>query len=299
MAQQAYWTIGLAYMDDSVRSISAPAVLGICYMAGYAGGFAGKMLGSACLGLTSDNGLGAWWLGWPVITAVHSTIAFLFLLLPEKIREKEKKFDEATEMSELSEKSNIAELDGKSISLFRELWTDLKRLASNRILIFDSLAMSFFLFASTNKSYTSKFVEFQFLTSPSAASLFSGSSSMIGMVTALGISIVVISIFKPPARLLAGFNFLADILAVVIALGFIFVNCEHSGILRPESCLTNCACANSYKPVCDLTSSSTFFSACAAGCGSFNGTSFNDCSCSLSSRFFDFPKMSFNNIGGL
>ena len=86
MAQQAYWTIGLAYMDDSVTSVTAPAVLGICYMAGYAGGFAGKMLGSACLGLTSANGLGAWWLGWPVITAVHSTIAFLFLLLPEKIR---------------------------------------------------------------------------------------------------------------------------------------------------------------------------------------------------------------------
>ena len=191
-------------------------------------------------------------------------------------------------MKELPERrGNIAE-DGKSISLFRELWSDLKRLASNRILIFDSLAMSFFLFASTNKSYTSKFVEFQFLTSPSAASLFSGSSSMIGMVTALAISIVIISIFKPPARLLAGFNFMADILAVLIALGFIFVDCHHSGISKPDSCFTDCACANSYKPVCDLASSSTFFSACAAGCGSFNGTSFNDCSCSLSSKSF-FP----------
>ena len=77
-------------MDDSVTSVTAPAVLGICYMAGYAGGFGGKMLGSACLGLTSYNGLGAWWLGWPVITAVHSTIAFLFLLLPEKIRARQR-----------------------------------------------------------------------------------------------------------------------------------------------------------------------------------------------------------------
>ena len=285
MAQQAYWTIGLAYMDDSVRSVSAPAVLGICYMAGYAGGLAGKMLGSVCLSLTSDNGLGAWWLGWPLVMAVHSSLALLFLLLPEKIRETE--CDQAAEMTELPERrGNIAE-DGKSISLFRELWSDLKRLASNRILIFDSLAMSFFLFASTNKSYTSKFVEFQFLTSPSAASLFSGSSSMIGMVTALAISIVIISIFKPPARLLAGFNFMADILAVLIALGFIFVDCHHSGISKPDSCFTDCACANSYKPVCDLASSSTYFSACAAGCGSFNGTSFNDCSCSLSSKSFD------------
>ena len=282
MAQQAYWTIGLAYMDDSVRTASAPAVLGICYMAGYAGGLAGKMLGSACLGLTSDNGLGAWWLGWPVITCVHSTLAFLFLLLPARIRAPEA--GEEDEMGDLSKKSNKAEEAGKTISLFRELWSDLKRLAGNRILIFDSLAMSFFLFASTNKSYTSKFVEFQFLTSPSAASLFSGSSSMVGMVTALAISIIVISIFKPPARLLAGFNFMADLLAVVIALGFIFVDCEHSGILKPDSCFSDCGCSTSYKPVCDLASSSTFFSACAAGCGSFNGTSFSDCSCALSSK---------------
>ena len=49
VAQQAYWTLGLAYMDDNVQLTSAPAVLGVCYMAGYLGGFLGKLLGSACL----------------------------------------------------------------------------------------------------------------------------------------------------------------------------------------------------------------------------------------------------------
>ena len=279
VAQQAYWTIGLAYMDDNVTNTSAPAVLGICYMAGYAGGFAGKMLGSACLSFTSGE-LGAWWLGWPVITVVHSTLAILFILLPAQIRDKECSTE--AEMKQFSDKSNA---DRKAIGLFRELWNDLKRLANNRILIFDSLAMSFFLFASTNRSYTSKFVEFQFLTSPSAASLFSGSSSMVGMMTALAISIVVISIFKPPARILAGFNFIADIFAVIIGIGFIFVDCDHMGISQTDSCFSDCACSTSYKPVCDLSSSSTFFSACAAGCGSFNGTSFTDCSCSPSSRY--------------
>ena len=57
-------------------------------MAGYIGGFAGKMLGSACLNIKfgNDDELGAWWLGWPLIAAWHSLLAFLFTLLPYQIK---------------------------------------------------------------------------------------------------------------------------------------------------------------------------------------------------------------------
>ena len=106
----------------------------------------------------------------------------------------------------------------------------------NKVLIFDSLAMSFWLFGSTNKSYTAKFVEFQFQTSPAAASLFSGSSAMVGMLTALLISIILITWFKPSARLLAGFNFLADILAVVVGVSFIFLSCHHNDVKTGGDC---------------------------------------------------------------
>ena len=88
VAQQAYWTLGLAYMDDNVRLTSAPAVLGVCYMAGYLGGFAGKVLGSVCLNLKTgpEDELGSWWLGWPIIGLVHSMVAFCFLLLPPVVK---------------------------------------------------------------------------------------------------------------------------------------------------------------------------------------------------------------------
>ena len=103
------------------------------------------------------------------------------------------------------------------------IWEDLKRLAQNRVLMFDSLAMAFFLLSTANRAYIAKFVEFQFNTSPSAASLFSGSSTMLGAISALAISILVISWFKPSARALALFNVLADVAAVVIGLSFIAV----------------------------------------------------------------------------
>ena len=105
----------------------------------------------------------------------------------------------------------------------RMIWEDLKRLAQNRVLMFDSLAMAFFLLSTANRAYIAKFVEFQFNTSPSAASLFSGSSTMLGAISALAISILVISWFKPSARALALFNVLADVAAVVIGLSFIAV----------------------------------------------------------------------------
>ena len=55
-------------------------------MAGYLGGFAGKLLASGCLSIvvSSDGELGAWWLGWPIIAITHSLVAGCFLLLPPR-----------------------------------------------------------------------------------------------------------------------------------------------------------------------------------------------------------------------
>merc|ERR1712062_224154 len=165
-------------------------------------------------------------------------------------------------------------------SILTEIWGDLTRLMKNKVLIFDSLAMSFWLFGRTNKRYEAKFVEFQFQTSPAAASLFSGSSSMVGMLAALVISMILITWLKPSARVLAGFNFVADILAVVVGFSFIFLSCSHNDIKRGGDCLEDCGCSSTYRPVCDQTNQQTYFSPCSAGCQTrLNSSTFLDCSC--------------------
>ena len=212
-------------------------MLGVCYMAGYLGGFAGKLLASGCLSIVlgEDGELGAWWLGWPVIAVAHSLVASCFLLLPHQIKPSPDNTDTA-EHIDLSPVAAPEDPRETKCSILTEIWGDLTRLLKNKVLVFDSLAMSFWLFGSTNRSYTAKFVEFQFQTSPAAASLFSGSSSMVGMMTALLISIVFITWLKPSARLLAGFNFLADILAVLVGFSFIFLSCSHNDIKRGGDC---------------------------------------------------------------
>ena len=109
---------------------------------------------------------------------------------------------------------------------------------SNKILIFDTLSMVFFLFSTTNGNYMAKFVEFQFHASPSKASLVSGTTKMIGNIVALSISTMVVTYFKPSARFLALYNFVSDFVAVLVTLSLIFIDCgSSSDLLTPASCL--------------------------------------------------------------
>ena len=84
----------------------------------------------------------------------------------------------------------------------------------------------------------------------------------------------------PSARLLAGFNFVADILAVVVGFSFIFLSCAHNDIKRGGDCLEDCGCSSTYRPVCDQINQQTYFSPCSAGCQTrHNSSTFLDCSC--------------------
>ena len=71
VAGATYWTLGVAYMVDAISPVAVPAALGLCYIAGYLGGFFGSLLASACL--SQD----AWWLGWPIMSACQAIVALL------------------------------------------------------------------------------------------------------------------------------------------------------------------------------------------------------------------------------
>ena len=150
--------------------------------------------------------------------------------------------------------------------------------------MFDTLSLVFFLFAHANGNYLAKFIEFQFHVSPSKASLVSGTTRVIGNIVALIISTMVVSYFKPSARSLALYNFVADIVAVGVTISLIFIDCGSSGdLLTPQSCLNSCSCSPDLTPVCNMATNETYTSACAAGCSVFNASSavFSGCSCAV------------------
>jgi len=194
------------------------------------------------------------------MAAFHCTISLMLLFLPPSIR----KSDKVEKQFRLS-----------------DVLPTMKGLFANKILMADTLSLTFYLFARSNSSYLNKFVEFQFHMTPSEASLFSGTTRMGAMMIGLLVSTVIITWFKPSARFLALFNFLADILVVIVGFSLMFIDCPSSPIVGPDSCSDSCQCSLTYSPVCDQTSGQTFFSPCSAGCSTIGPNStFTDCSCS-------------------
>ena len=75
---------------------------------------------------------------------------------------------------------------------------------------------------------------------------------------ALILSTMVVSYFKPSARSLALYNFVADIVAVGVTISLIFIDCGSSGdLLTPSSCMSTCSCAPSLTPVCTIITTAT------------------------------------------
>jgi hypothetical protein len=166
----------------------------------------------------------------------------------------------------------------------------LRRLFTNKVLMFDTFAMVFMLFSTTNGSYMAKFIEFQFHVSPSKASLVSGSSKMLGNITALSISTLFVTYFQPSARSLSLYNFLSGIVGVIMNLSMMFIDCSRPvELLSPSDCSLACACSPALAPVCDLATMRSYTSACFAGCTSsslitnsttlVNSTIFSLCTC--------------------
>lgn len=104
--------------------------------------------------------------------------------------------------------------------------TSLKRILSNKILVFNSASNSFFVLGLIGYwTFMPKYMETQFRQTAANSNFASGAigilSSGLGIVT----SGVVISKFKPSPRSLAMWNFITEALEVVGHFAYIFLGC--------------------------------------------------------------------------
>lgn len=112
-------------------------------------------------------------------------------------------------------------------SSLADLWKTLKRLFTNKVLVCNNIAAIFYVFGYIPFfKYQAKYIEVQYLFSSSTASMITGSVSLV--FTAIGFLIagVVIQIYKPRARLLAGWNVFASICSIFGVIGFALYGCD-------------------------------------------------------------------------
>ncbi|XP_025419065.1 solute carrier organic anion transporter family member 5A1-like isoform X2 [Sipha flava] len=277
MGFSLYWTCGAAYLDDNVRNNVMPMLLAIVHCIRMLGPLFGYMLAAYTLTkfiepsltptITNEDPrwVGAWWMGWTPIGISCLAFSTTMLLFPRTLPRA------AARKKEKSEKIT------KPIST--DFVTSIKRILTNRILLFGSASNSFFVLGLIGYwTFMPKYMETQFRQTAAKSNFASGAigilSSGLGVIT----SGMIISKFKPPPRSLALWNFVSQSLEVIGHLLYISLGCTMDNLHGQWNsdrtwnltmdCNADCNCGQSmrYNPICSFDRSTTFYSPCYAGC---------------------------------
>ncbi|KAG8232805.1 hypothetical protein J437_LFUL007959 [Ladona fulva] len=303
-----YFALGQTYLDDNTAKRKTPMLLGMVLALRTVGPALGFLLGWACLSLYIDPSLtplitkkdprwlGAWWLGWIILTVALLIFSLLIAMFPKHLPKKKKakslknsgdclqpltETKESPIDGELSERSEWENsLKEKDEPKLKDFPTALARLLRNKILMVNIFAGVFYILgASGYITFLTKYMETQFNQSAAGASIIAGTVGIMAMVGGFLVSGIVITKVRPRPRLLLGWNVLVGMAYIVGELSFIGIGCStrplHGSSLDGRlqldwECNAGCGCEQylKYSPVCSADGKLTFYSACHAGCKS-------------------------------
>ncbi|KAL4228990.1 Solute carrier organic anion transporter [Mactra antiquata] len=308
MGGATIYTVGTAYIDDSVASITSPLYMGIFFGCSAMGPGLGYLVGGALLNIyvdvdkinpkslnlqtTDTRWVGAWWIG-PIITAV----LFLFTTLALSCFGAElpnAKYVRETRESQLHagtglQSSTTAPKRPSLKEAHKVLWT----LVNNPPFVFTTLAgITEAMFLSGLSVFGAKFAQNAFRISPGKAGILVGCAAIFGLTggSACGGFLCRCLKLKVKGMLKLAFGVCA---VSMLCLPMLTLSCEQTkiaGIHLPyieseklslyNTCNLGCQCSTErFEPVCD-TKGTHYFSPCFAGCRTNNSTGdFSNCTC--------------------
>lgn len=314
-----YYGLGQTYLDDNTKKKNTPMLLGFTFALRTVGPAIGFFLGYGCLSLYIDPSLhpvitkkdprwlGAWWLGWIILGVTMGMFAVLIAMFPRDLPDATNTTKDAAKTDGtvplkielvLQEKcSHQMEprrslVENEYIPTMKEFPKAMKRLLTNWLLTCNNLSGVFYVLgASAYITFLAKYLEVQYSTSAAGGTVIAGPISLVGMVLGFLLSGLVISKFKPGPRPLLAWNVFVGLCFVAGQISFIFLGCSDAGIKGLDlqtmqmnlqsSCNEQCNCEGvKYSPVCHEASTTTYFSACHAGCRTIiDDKEFGNCSC--------------------
>ncbi|XP_064473133.1 solute carrier organic anion transporter family member 74D-like isoform X1 [Ornithodoros turicata] len=311
-----FFIVGSSYMDDNIRKKNSPMYFGMGFAFRLLGPVLGFLTASLCLrfyedpfhdpGITQSDPrwIGAWWMGYIIFAIGLAMIALPMMLFPRilpsgkdyKVNNLKKiPKNKSKEDLKVADKSKTGEEENHSV--IKDMAIIVKRLAKNPIFMLKTVGLVFILNATAGYGTSfSKYVEFQFGQTASKASFYSGSAKVLTTMIGILVGAVVIHRFRPRPTVLAGYSAVVEVAYLVGFVAMMFIGCDNpviSGVSAAANttsslttaCNVNCDCTTQiYEPVCSSDGTTSFFSACYAGCTSVglteaNKTMYTDCSC--------------------
>lgn len=305
---------GISYVDDNVEKRNSAALIGEVIALRHLGPYMGVLLAWRCLsiysgpldvypGETSSDWVGAWWLGWPILSTLIFVVAILVAMFPSQLPSQAIK-EMAASIVDLTRGVTIQEPVDAKLSDTGFFWS-LRRLLTNRIIVLNTLATVCLQTAMANYlALEDKYLESKFyIPRPlEAAGGFSDPWTSRLTIAVLKpplvalhilVSGLVISKIRMRAGRLTAWHTVLALLVAIFMFSRIATNCpslhieggRQGSLQLVQTCNRQCACTDStrFSPVCSQEGSVLFYSPCHAGCTKVQYIddiqTFSNCSC--------------------
>ncbi|XP_055484376.1 solute carrier organic anion transporter family member 4C1 [Psammomys obesus] len=289
------YTLGTAFIDDSVPTHKSSLYIGIGYSMSVLGPAIGYVLGGQLLkmyidiaiGKSSDvteddpRWLGAWWIGFLLVWLFAWSLIIPFSCFPKYLPGTAKIQADKTSQTHQNNSTSSQHIDenfGKSIKDFP---TAVKNLMRNTVFICLVLSTTSEALVTTGfATFLPKFIENQFGLTSSFAATLGGAVLIPGAALGQILGGVLVSKFKMKCKNTMKFALFTSGVALMMSFVFIYAKCENgpfAGVSESYNgtgelgnltapCNSNCNCLRSYYyPLCG-SDGVQYFSPCFAGC---------------------------------
>ncbi|KAL3892149.1 hypothetical protein ACJMK2_004386 [Sinanodonta woodiana] len=323
------FTLGTTYIDNHVPRDKAPVYLAFVYATGALGPVVGYALGAFFLQIyvdlfsynvdlspTHPRWIGAWWGGFIICGCVLLALACPFMSFPQVLVKEKRKVLESKAKEDLFSHEENRSKEGEYGKTVRDIPQSILSLLKNKVYLLNSFGICCEVsIVSGFVVFLPKYIETQFGTSKSEASLFTGGIAIPGAVLGVLFGGFLLKRLKLKPMGAIQLALILDLVALLGCTFFFFLGCDNlkiagatfpyfngSGhkILEYEfeanltsACNMDCDCSNNdLEPICGINGL-TYFSPCHAGCTQFyisytspeeKTMNFSGCSCILGSH---------------
>ncbi|XP_031628442.1 solute carrier organic anion transporter family member 74D-like [Contarinia nasturtii] len=295
-----FFSLGTTYIDNSVKGCNFPLIfscreslrsfgpiLGFCFAYVMLRIFVAPTL-TPLIPQDDHRWIGAWWLGCIIIALLTFFFAGIFGLFPRSLKKEETSKNAKLDREKLDNNTELKpKIEGNKNGVMKDFQKAIWRLLTNKFMMLNCFGEIFHVLKRFGFTiFMGRMMEVQFNKTAAGGSAFTGLITNIAKAIGMMLAGIIITKYKPNASSLYFWNVFIGLITLCCMISYTQLGCDnnHSLLLNQSivSCNDNCNCEDiSYSPVCDLSTSTTYFSACHAGCKTFDEkyNVYNNCSC--------------------